>query len=203
MTDLTDLDQRLHVALTSGCGELLATVADELDRAELPTLAQVVRERGSWQARLSPKVAPLDRGDTTDRRRLATEVAAALDNLNPEDPTARTALARRIAEAGITDRMHVQELLRSGPPTKLMNYGVSLDEMRAITRENLSNAFATQLITLNWPRDKRIEYTLGQLLPGLAEGADRSRWQELGLEGMALTRYRDQLLELRDLPSDA
>lgn len=163
MTDLTELDRRLHNALTRGDGHLLTTLTDDIARAGLPMLAQLLRER---TADLLHGPACLTSGDRTsshpDRTGLAADVAAALHYFDPDDEVQRRALIRRITDEGIEPGMHAREIT-GGQPLTLIQPNRPVCE-GLVAQDNLAAMFNSQLTMLDWPRNKRIEYELGQLL---------------------------------------
>ncbi|WP_148081925.1 hypothetical protein [Streptomyces botrytidirepellens] len=130
--------------------------------------------------------------------RLATETALALRALDPDDETGHKALAHRLNEAGITRSMHADRLPRPRGQ-RMMTSDMPPQKMLEIAQNNLASAYGARLTTLDWPRDQRIEYELGQLLWRLEQGGPAG-WEKPGQHVEALERFHDRLLELRDLP---
>ena len=76
-----------------------------------------------------------------DRRQLAADVIAELEQLNPDDRSARTALSRRITDAGITHTMHAEELAL-GHPTTTGRRGTPFDQACKVATDNDVSRFA-------------------------------------------------------------
>uniref|UniRef100_UPI0005642DA7 hypothetical protein n=1 Tax=Streptomyces sp. NRRL F-5917 TaxID=1463873 RepID=UPI0005642DA7 len=122
------------------------------------------------------------------RRELALQTSEVLRTLNPTDEPQRLCLARRLRAAGITQGMHNDGL--STPSFQEVREGATVQDALSVTKDNYAKMFGSMLDMLDWPRDKRIEWQLGQLLFSLEKPSPALDPHKI------MRRAHDRLLEL-------
>jgi tetratricopeptide (TPR) repeat protein len=124
----------------------------------------------------------------TGRRQLAADVATILNSLDLADDDARAHLASRLHAAGIVSAMHVSQVPNAGP-WRSYRHGASLSDVLEAREANLAMVSAELQAVTSWPRDRRIEFVLGQLLAGLERPV-------LGVTETTAGGLRTELLDL-------